>query len=133
MAIQPLCRFRAAAIAAAATLSLSALHARAQVIDIAWSDGGEFKRSVSVAPGKFAELCGALKPGQAVQWQFEADRALDFNIHFHEGEAVRYPARTDQAPSLQGTLAVDAACDCCWMWPNKSAAPAALQVRLQRR
>ena len=103
------------------------------IIDIEWSGAGEFEREVSVAPGKFAEICGALQKGQAVQWRFGSSHELDFNIHFHEGAGVRYPARADQVRESQGTLAVDSAQDYCWMWSNQAAAAASLSVKLQRR
>jgi hypothetical protein len=109
------------------------LQARAELVDIVWSTAGEFERQLSIAPGKFAEVCGALKTGQSVQWRFQADRGLDFNIHFHEGNDVRYPARAGGARELQGTLAADSAQDYCWMWSNNSAAAATLRIQLQRR
>ena len=121
------------ALAATVAALLPALQARAQLVDIAWSAAGEFERSLTVAPDKFAELCGALNPGQSVQWRFEASKSLDFNLHFHVGKDVRYPARADQARELQGTLVVDSAQDYCWMWSNRSDAAASLQVHLRKR
>jgi hypothetical protein len=59
--------------------------AAAQVIDIAWSPDDAFVRELSVAPGKFAELCGESKVGHAVQWHFSASHVMDFNIHCEEG------------------------------------------------
>ena len=107
--------------------------AAAQVIDIVWGPAGTFERDLNVPSGKFAELCGTLAAGQTVQWRFTASQAMDFNIHFHEGEAVRYPARESGLRASQGTLAVDSARDYCWMWTNKTAGPGGLRVQLQRR
>jgi hypothetical protein len=109
---------------------LPALTAHADVIDIVWQDGGRFERTMSVAPGRFAEFCGALRAGQTVDWSFEAEGALDFNIHFHVGKDVRYPARMEGARKSRGALAVDAPQDYCWMWTNKSAAATRLSVGL---
>lgn len=119
--------------AAAAGALLLALPARAQVIDIAWAADGTFEQNVSVAPGRFAEFCGALNPGQSVEWGFKASRGLNFNIHFHEGQEVRTPARADGRREAQGTLAVDSAHEYCWMWSNKSAAVARLRVHLRKQ
>jgi len=125
-------RLRAASLAAAAACAtLSPAHA--ELVDIAWNASGEFQRSLNIAPGKFAELCGALKAGESVQWRFEAGDKLNFNIHFHEGKEVRYPARADQVKQSQGLLAVESAQDYCWMWTNKTAAAAGLEVHLQKR
>jgi len=122
----------ATALIAAVALGC-ALAARAELVDIAWGADGRFARGLSIAPGKFAELCAGLNPGQSIQWRFEAGQGLDFNIHFHEGKDVRYPARADEVRASQGTLVVDSAQDYCWMWSNKSAASTKLQVELQKR
>jgi hypothetical protein len=60
----------------------------AELIEIAWDGQGGFERQVRIAPKGFVELCGRLRPQEAVRWQFEADAATSFNIHFHEGKAV---------------------------------------------
>lgn len=125
-------RWHLRASAASAVALLCAPLAQADIVDITWSAANTFERSLSIAPGKFAELCGPLKAGDTVQWRFDASQPLDFNIHFHEGKAVSYPARADQTRELQGTLTVAAAQDHCWMWTNKSAAAATLNVRLQK-
>jgi hypothetical protein len=85
---------------------------------------------LTVPPGKFAELCGALKPGQNVTWSFEAKSALNFNIHYHVGKEVRFPAQIDRTQGAQGELQVDAAQDYCWMWTNKTVIPTTLKVDL---
>jgi hypothetical protein len=119
-------------LSAAASLGLAGGLVQAEVIDLVWTPAGSFERQLSIAPGKFAELCGALAKGQSVQWSYEASSTLDFNIHYHQGKEVVYPARASASRS-DGTLAVDAAQDYCWMWTNKSAAAVALLVRLQKR
>ena len=118
-----------AAVVAVALLS-PAWFAQAEVIDITWQEGGRFERTVTVAPGKFAELCGALRMGQAVNWSFEADAALNFNIHYHAGKDVRYPSQQDQVLRARGELTVDSDQHYCWMWVNKSVKPAKLALAL---
>jgi len=120
------------AAAACAIALLAAPLAHADIVDIDWGANNSFERSLSVAPTKFAEVCGPLKAGDAVQWRFDASQALDFNIHFHEGKAVHYPARADQTRELTGTLAVAVSQDYCWMWTNKSPVAATLNIRLQK-
>jgi len=123
----------AATALVAAGLSLAVLTAQGEVVDIVWKEGDRFDRSLTVAPGKFAELCGALGAGKAVNWSFEADGELNFNIHYHVGKDVRYPSQMDRVRSSEGKLAVDLAQDYCWMWTNKSAATTKLEVRLVLR
>ncbi|WP_088286010.1 hypothetical protein [Ideonella sp. A 288] len=122
-----------AGLLAGAALGLAAGVAQAELIDIQWPDDNRFERRLTLLPGKFAELCGPLQAGQTVEWSFEADQALDFNIHYHVGSDVRYPARQDRVARLQGQLAVDSPQDHCWMWVNKTEAAATLAVSLARR
>ena len=85
-----------------------------------------------VASGKFSELCAKVGAGERVQWSFAADRPLDFNIHYHEGKDVHYPAKADGSKGSSGVLAVTQAQDYCWMWTNRNAAAAKVIVRLDR-
>ena len=112
--------------------AVAPMAARAEVIDIAWSDQGRFARELTVAPGQFAEACGKLRRGEAVAWRFEAGGPLRFNIHYHQGQAVRYPERRDAAAAAQGRLKVARDQDYCWMWTNTSAQPIDLRVTLTR-
>ncbi|GAP34021.1 MAG TPA: hypothetical protein PLF63_02720 [Rubrivivax sp.] len=112
---------------------MGAAAARAEVIELQWQDAGRFERSLTIAPGKFAEICGPLEAGQAVQWSFDADRALNFNVHYHVDKDVRYPAKKENVKRLQGDLSVDARQDYCWMWTNKTTAATKLSVTLRRK
>lgn len=123
--------FAARSLVVAWALCIGVSAARADIVDIAWDASGGFDRRLNVAPGKLSELCGKLLPSQTVQWQFESDRALDFNIHYHETKTVLYPVRADQVRSREGTLAVPTTQDYCWMWTNKSTAAARLRVQLR--
>ena len=106
--------------------------ARADIIDIAWNEQGRFERRVSVAPGKFAEVCGMLARGDSVAWRFEASGPLNFNIHYHEGKDVRYPERRDALAGASGRLQMALDQDYCWMWTNKSGQAVDLNVLLTR-
>lgn len=112
------------------TMLLLAGVARAELIEIGWGDAGRFERQLSVAPGKFAEICGPLKTGQKIDWRYQSDAPLNFNIHYHLGKELRYPARVEQSSQEQGSLAVDTAQDYCWMWSNKSKQAVRLSLEL---
>lgn len=106
--------------------------AMADVVDIAWDAGGRFERKLSVAPGKFAELCGPLPAGLKIGWNFEASAPLDFNVHYHVGKEVVFPSKLTGVVTAKDTLATKIDQDYCWMWSNKSAASATIMVKLQR-
>lgn len=111
---------------------LAAAPLRAEIVDIRWSAEQRFEHRFTVAPGKFAELCGALPQGAEVRWAFDADAALDFNVHYHVGREVVYPERRPARLSAEGLLTAALAQDYCWMWTNRGAQPVRLDVRLAR-
>ena len=106
--------------------------AQAELLDITWNASGHYEKSAIVQPGKFLELCGGLAKGESISWSFDADRALDFNVHFHEGKDVVFPEKQTAVTKASGTLNVALKQDYCWMWSNKSATPATLTARLKR-
>jgi hypothetical protein len=114
-------------------LGLAATAVRAEVVDIAWGEQGRFERRLTVAPGKFAEVCGKLARDDSVAWRFEAGGSLNFNVHYHVGEKVHYPERREALAGASGRLQVELDQDYCWMWTNKSAAAVPLTLTLERR
>ena len=67
-----------------------------------------------------------------MRWSFQAAAPLNFNIHYHEGKKVEYPAKQDGVSQLQGTLPVSLDQDYCWMWTNKSGQAVDLNLLLTR-
>lgn len=121
-----------ALIAAAAALGLSDL-THAQMVPVQWDAQGQFAGEFRVEPGKFLEACEKLPRGTQVAWHFDATSPLDFNIHYHEGKKVLYPARHDGIAASSGTLDARLEQDYCWMWTNKSGSAATLKLQLKRR
>ena len=113
-------------------ISIGSSLAQAELLDIAWNASGHYEKTATVQPGKFLELCGSLSKGQTIGWSFDADQALDFNVHFHEGKDVVFPEKQIAVTKASGMLNVALKQDYCWMWSNKSATPATLTARLKR-
>ena len=113
-------------------MAVIAIDARAELVDIRWDSLGLFETAVKVAPGTFAEVCGQLAKDQSVAWWFKGDRPMNFNIHYHEGKQVVFPARQDAVVEAQGKLDVGLAQDYCWMWSNKTDSAVQLQLILRR-
>jgi hypothetical protein len=105
----------------------------ADIVDIRWGLNDEFDRELSIAPGKFAEVCGKLTKGSSVDWRFDGSGPLDFNIHYHAGKDVVFPAKADAVASSSGALSVEVDQDYCWMWRNKTGAAVSLRIALRRR
>ena len=111
---------------------LAAPPARAELVELHWNSDQRFERSLDVLPGKFAEVCGKLNQGQAIAWKFEANRPMDFNVHYHDDGRVVFPAKQDAVTKAADTLKVGLDQDYCWMWTNKSTESARLHLTLQR-
>lgn len=103
----------------------------AEMVDIKWTND-VFAHKTSIAPKKFLEVCGKLKMGDGVTWQFTGSAPTDFNIHYHVGNDVSYPENRKDVASASGTLSVSLDQDYCWMWSNKSAQPAEVDVQLRQ-
>lgn len=121
---------RAILVVTVAALAAPAF-ASGPLVDINWTDG-RFVHEAAVEPGKFLEVCGRLAPGDTVRWRFDAAAPLDFNIHYHVGKDVRYPAKQAAMSRGEDVLRVEAREDHCWMWTNKSGGRVKIGLQLQR-
>ncbi len=121
-----------AALTAAAVLVTLATPVRAEIVELAWDAQGRMQLNRPVAPGKFLEVCGPLAAGQRVAWSFEAAAPLDFNVHYHQGKDVVYPAKLTQSARAADTLVAAIRHEYCWMWTNRGSTPTTLKVSLQR-
>ena len=105
--------------------------AAAEVIELKLAPDSAAEKRLTVAAGKFAELCTTLRRGRVVTWQFKADAITDFNIHYHVGQRVEYPEQLSKVKDAGGRLLVDVDQAYCWMWTNRSAAPITIEVTLE--
>jgi len=104
--------------------------ADAELIEVKLTPGQVVEKRLTVQPGKFAELCAALKSAQAVAWSFRAAAATDFNIHYHVDKRVEYPEKREGVTDASGRLTAEVDQGYCWMWTNRSATPITVEVRL---
>lgn len=117
-----------AIVAASAVPGASA----AEVVALDWSADGRFATTLAVPAGGFVEACGTLPARTRVHWRFDAGTPLDFNVHFHVGKQVRYPARRNGVAKAGGRLDAKVDQDYCWMWTNRSQREASVAVELTR-
>lgn len=115
---------------AAGTLGTTAA-AKEHLIEVSWSPAGDYKTDLRIAPGKFKELCMPLKKGERVEWSFSSPVDTAFNIHYHVGADVSFPAKVDGIRAGHGTLDVSVDQHYCWMWKAGSEA-APLTAGLKR-
>jgi hypothetical protein len=100
----------------------------------------------TIVPGKVREVkahplpayqmheeCANLLPGDRLEYSFDAEAPLHFNIHYHEGKAVIMPLTRDNVKSDRGEFRVLLAQEYCLMWEaGRTGTPLDYRVRLIR-
>ena len=104
---------------------------KAEVISFKLEANPSFKNKVNIQPGKFSEVCGKLKKGNLIRWQFDSSAPLEFNIHYHEGKNVIFPYKMSAIKSGEEELLISLDQDYCWMWTNKSKEEVKLEMSLR--
>lgn len=90
-------------------------------------------RAHRLLPYKVHEECVKLLPGDRLEYAFDANAPLHFNIHYHEGKAVVMPLSRDQVKSDRGEFKVLVAQEYCLMWEaGPQGTPIDYRVRLIR-
>ena len=77
---------------------------------------GEHKGILEVAAGEVNEICPQLFADQRIEFDFEADRPLLFNFHYHHGEDVTYPVAEQRVARHDGHFTAPEENHYCLMW-----------------
>lgn len=85
-----------------------------------------------LAPGEFEELCFALDAGESVKYTFDADAPLEFNLHWHRGNELRFPVRLAAVARLGGVFRSPEKQAYCLMWTNHGRGVVPLRARIDR-
>ena len=88
--------------------------------------------SASVGPGGQHEECMKLQKDETRRFEWSANAAVDFNIHYHEGSEVFYPLKRDGVTKDKGTFKAKIAQDYCWMWTARDK-PVKLEGRIESK
>ena len=86
-----------------------------------------------IAPGKIAEECRALAAGEVVRYRFQVSAVVDFNVHFHRGDAVEYPVKKEGVTEEASTFVAPSVEEFCWMWSNRNTSPVIVQGEIAAR
>jgi len=85
-----------------------------------------------LAPYGMHEKCVELKPGDRLDYTFDSTEPVDFNIHYHEGNAVAMPVVREKSRGDAGVFAPPLAHHYCLMW-EAGAAGTLLEYRMRLR
>jgi len=111
---------------------LAALPLCACTASLVTADSPKSVRAHPIAPYDWHEECLHLEAGDRVEFTFESTEPVDFNIHYHEGNAVVMPIVRDKTRADAGIFTPPAAQDYCLMW-EAGAAGALLDYRVRLR
>jgi hypothetical protein len=112
-------------------LACSGSTSQAELISFKLDTNLSFKTQSNIQPDKFSEVCGKLKKGNLIRWQFDSSAPLDFNIHYHEGKEIILPYKMNAIKSAKEELLISLDQDFCWMWTNKSGEAIKLEMNLR--
>ena len=70
----------------------------------------------TLEPKAIEEECVRLQQGEKRDYRWKSDAPVDFNIHYHRGNDVLFPVKSDRARASKGTFTAKSAEDYCWMW-----------------
>lgn len=104
----------------------------ANEIEIAWTPDGRFGYEALLDAGKADEVCGSFTAGETVQWTLKSSQALDFNIHYHAGDAATYPVKKTAFANGSELLTIAVTQSYCWMLTNTQAEAAVITLDLER-
>ncbi len=76
------------------------------------------KAETSINPTQSFEDCIEMTKGNSMLYSFKSSAPLNFNIHFHEGEAISYPVERKNTSAEEGEFLPDRKQYYCMMWTN---------------
>ena len=86
--------------------------------------------ALSLAPFEFRELCFEITAQDNIQYEFQSDQPLDFNIHYHDGLAIRFPVDLAGITDHAAQFVPKKDQSYCLMWLNQSLDRTALKYRV---
>ncbi len=85
--------------------------------------------TVSLAPLEFQELCLELAPRDKIRYDFQSDRPIEFNIHYHDGLRIRFPVKLTGITGHGDNFVAELDQTYCLMWFNRTLTGTSLKYR----
>ena len=77
------------------------------------------RKEQPLRPAETHEACVRMQPGDRLEYAFSAQRAIDFDIHFHEGKAIVAPVTRENVASVKDAFDALDAHEYCMMWQSR--------------
>jgi hypothetical protein len=76
--------------------------------------------TLTLAPLEFQESCIEMTALDEIQYEFQSDRPVEFDIHYHEGLTISVPVRLSQVTEHADRFVADGDQSYCLTWTNQS-------------
>ena len=76
--------------------------------------------TLSLAPFEFQEVCFEMAALDEIQYDFEADRPVEFDIHYHEGFTIHFVAELNGITVNADKFVAEVGRSYCLRWTNES-------------
>ncbi len=86
--------------------------------------------TLSLAPFEFRELCYELASRDEIQYDFQSDRPVEFDIHYHDGLRIRYPVHMSGITVGADRFSAELDQFYCLMWTNQSLMTTSLTYKI---
>jgi hypothetical protein len=86
--------------------------------------------TLSLAPLEFREYCVEMAAQDEIQYDFQSDRPVEFNIHYHQGIQIRYPVQLDGITVHADKFVAGVNRLYCLAWTNPGIVKALLTYRI---
>jgi hypothetical protein len=94
------------------------------------TDATEESIAINLPPSNAYEKCVQLETKQPLQYSFEAEAPLVFNVHYHIGKKDYYPIE-ETAAAFSSTFVPEEPRIYCLMWGNRNDQQVRLQYEFQ--
>ncbi|BES70611.1 hypothetical protein RE428_16290 [Marinobacter nanhaiticus D15-8W] len=78
----------------------------------------EFSIRMGIDPGYTTEKCINLEEGARVNYRFDSQYPVDFNIHVHTATETLYPVKLESKANFSSTLDVEKSQEYCFTWKS---------------
>ena len=86
--------------------------------------------ALTLAPFEFRELCFEMTAQDELQYDFQSDQPVDFDIHYHDGLTIHFPVQLNGATVHADEFVAEVDQSYCLMWTNQSITRTSLTYRI---
>ena len=86
---------------------------------------------VTTHQNEIGEICPEMDAGESLNFEFESDHQVEFNLHYHQDEKVSYPIEPQKLSSITKKFKAPIKQSYCLMWEGLSEEASKIKVKYQ--